>query len=42
VILELLDPHTLRLRVEAPHCDTLRLAFDDGRVVELRLVRCGG
>lgn len=42
VILELLDPNTLRLRVEAPHCDTLRLAFDDGRVVELQPVRCGG
>ena len=42
VILEVVDPNTLRLRVEARLCDRIRLRFDGGRVVELVPDGCAG
>jgi hypothetical protein len=42
LILEVVDPNTLRLRVEARLCDRIRLSFDGGRVVELVPDGCAG
>ena len=41
VELEVVDPNTLRLRIQARHCDHMRLVFDDGRIVLLTVAGCG-
>jgi hypothetical protein len=40
--LKVVDPNTLRIRVEARRCDLMRLGFDDGRRVELIPAGCSG
>jgi hypothetical protein len=40
VKLEVVDPNTLKLRVQARYCDRIRVGFDDGRVVELVPAGC--
>jgi hypothetical protein len=42
VTLDVVDPNTLRLSVQARSCDLFKLQFDDGRVVQLLPAGCGG
>ncbi len=42
ITLDVVDPNTLRLRVQARSCDLFKLQFDDGRVVRLLPAGCGG
>jgi hypothetical protein len=42
VDLEVVDPNTLRVRVDLRYCDRVRIQFDDGRLVELLAQGCPG
>jgi len=42
VELEVVDPNTLRVRVDLRYCDRVRIQFDDGRLVELFAEGCPG
>ena len=42
VSLEVVDPNTLRVRVDATYCDRIRMQFDNDRVVELVPAGCPG
>jgi hypothetical protein len=42
VELEVVDPNTLRVRVDLRYCDRVRIQFDDGRLVELLAQGCPG
>ena len=42
VDLEVVDPNTLKLRIDVRFCDRIRIEFDDGRSVELVPVGCPG
>ena len=40
VVMEAVDPHTLKVLIEARHCDRIVVRFDDGRTVELIPLGC--
>jgi len=41
-VLEVVDPNTLRVRVDVRYCDRIRIQFDDDRMVELIPRGCRG